>query len=71
MPYVSDEEQAEIETEFGSPSDYNDDELINFEHIMGNLLVERLVKSALQGNLDQFRDYVSQMQSGLGFVENL
>jgi uncharacterized membrane protein len=42
-----------------------------FEHIMDNLLVERLVKSALQGNLEQFRDYVSQMQSGLGFVENL
>lgn len=29
MPYVSDEEQAEIEAEFGSPSDYDDDELID------------------------------------------
>lgn len=29
MPYISDEEQAEIETEFGFPSDYNDDELID------------------------------------------
>ena len=27
MPYVSDEEQAEIEAEFGSPSDYDDEEL--------------------------------------------
>ena len=27
MPSVSDEEQAEIETEFGFPSDYNDDTL--------------------------------------------
>ena len=32
MPYVSDEEQTEIETEFGSPSDYNDDELIDMTH---------------------------------------
>jgi hypothetical protein len=32
MPYVSDEEQAEIEAEFGSPSDYNDDELIDMTH---------------------------------------
>ena len=29
MPYVSDEEQAEIEAEFGSPSDYDDEELID------------------------------------------
>jgi hypothetical protein len=29
MPYISDEEQAEIEAEFGFPSDYNDDELID------------------------------------------
>lgn len=28
MPYVSDEEQAEIEAEFGFPSDYDDDEAI-------------------------------------------
>jgi hypothetical protein len=32
MPYVSDEEQAEIETEFGSPSNYNDDELIDMTY---------------------------------------
>lgn len=32
MPYVSDEEQAEIEAEFGSPSDHNDDELIDMTH---------------------------------------
>jgi hypothetical protein len=25
MPYVSDEEQAEMEAEFGSPSDYEDE----------------------------------------------
>ena len=29
MPYVSDDEQAEIEADFGSPSDYEDDELID------------------------------------------
>lgn len=29
MPYVSEKEQEEIETEFGSPSDYKDDELID------------------------------------------
>jgi hypothetical protein len=29
MPYVSDDEQAEIEADFGSPSDYADDELID------------------------------------------
>lgn len=29
IPYVSDEEQGEIEAEFGFPSDYNDDELID------------------------------------------
>ena len=28
-PYISDEEQAEIETELGSPSDYDNDELID------------------------------------------
>ncbi len=32
-----------------------------FERIMDNLLVERLVKSALQGNLEQFRDYVKSL----------
>ena len=32
MPYVSNEEQAEIEAEFGFPSDYNDDELIDMTH---------------------------------------
>ena len=34
-----------------------------FERIMDNLLVGRLVKSALEGNLEQFRDYASQMHS--------
>ncbi|MEX0269228.1 hypothetical protein AB3R30_08790 [Leptolyngbyaceae cyanobacterium UHCC 1019] len=29
MPYVSDEEQAEIEAEFGSPSEYGNDELVD------------------------------------------
>ena len=29
MPYVSDYEQAEIDADFGSPSDYEDDELID------------------------------------------
>ena len=34
-----------------------------FEGIMkNNLLIKRLVKSALQDNLEQFRDYVSYMQ---------
>lgn len=28
MPYVSDEEQADIEAEFGSSQDYENDELI-------------------------------------------
>ena len=32
IPYVSDEEQAEIEAEFAFPSDYNDDELIDMTH---------------------------------------
>jgi hypothetical protein len=32
MPYVSDEEQAEIEAEFGSPSDYDDDEAMDMTH---------------------------------------
>ena len=32
MPYVSDEEQAEIEAELGSPSEYGDDELIDMIH---------------------------------------
>ncbi|MFM7441172.1 MAG: hypothetical protein ACKO2V_21680 [Snowella sp.] len=29
MPYISEPEQKEIETELGSPSDYEDDELID------------------------------------------
>jgi hypothetical protein len=29
MPYVSDDEQAEIDADFGSPSDYENDELID------------------------------------------
>jgi hypothetical protein len=32
MPYVSEEEQVEIEAEFGSPSDYEDDEWIDMTH---------------------------------------
>jgi hypothetical protein len=32
MPYVSDEEQAEITAELGSPSDYNNDEWIDMTH---------------------------------------
>lgn len=32
IPYVSDEEQAEIESEFGSPSDYDDDEVVDMTH---------------------------------------
>lgn len=29
MPYVDDIEQAELEAEFGSPADYQDDELVD------------------------------------------
>jgi hypothetical protein len=29
MPYVSDDEQAEIDADFGSPSDYEDDDLVD------------------------------------------
>ncbi len=29
MPYVSDDEQAEIDADFGFPSDYDDDELVD------------------------------------------
>ena len=29
MPYVDDAEQAELEAEFGSPTDYQDDEVID------------------------------------------
>ena len=29
IPYITDEEQAEIEEEFGSPSDYENDEMID------------------------------------------
>lgn len=32
VPYISNEEQAEIENEFGSPSDYKDEELIDMTH---------------------------------------
>ena len=32
MPYVSDEEQAEIEAELGSPSDYEDEEWVDMTH---------------------------------------
>jgi hypothetical protein len=32
IPYVSDEEQAEIEAELGSPTDYSDDEIIDLTH---------------------------------------
>jgi hypothetical protein len=29
MPYVDDTEQAELEAEFGSPADYQDDEAVD------------------------------------------
>lgn len=29
IPYVSEEEQEELDTEFGSPSDYEDEELVD------------------------------------------
>jgi len=29
MPYISDDEQAEIDADFGSPSDYADDEMVD------------------------------------------
>jgi hypothetical protein len=29
MPYVDDTEQAELEAEFGSPTDYDEDEVID------------------------------------------
>ncbi len=32
MPYISNEEQAEIEAEFGSPSDYKAEEFIDMTH---------------------------------------
>jgi hypothetical protein len=32
IPYVSDEEQSDIEAEFGAPSDYDDDEVIDMTH---------------------------------------
>jgi hypothetical protein len=32
MPYVSDDEQAELDADFGSPSDYDDDELLDMTH---------------------------------------
>jgi hypothetical protein len=36
MPYISDAEQKEIETELGSPLDYEDDELIDMTHWVKN-----------------------------------
>jgi hypothetical protein len=34
MPYVSDDdEQAEIDADFGSPSDYDDDEMVDMTSI--------------------------------------
>jgi hypothetical protein len=32
IPYVTDEEQAEIEAEFGSPVEYEDEESIDMTH---------------------------------------
>jgi hypothetical protein len=32
MPYVSDDEQAELDADFGSPLDYDDDELLDMTH---------------------------------------
>ena len=32
MPFVSNEEQAEIESEFGSPSDYKAEEFVEMTH---------------------------------------
>ena len=29
MPYISDDEQAEINADFGAPSDYEDDEMVD------------------------------------------
>ena len=29
MPYVSDDEQAEMDADFGSPSDYEDNEMVD------------------------------------------
>lgn len=36
MPYISETEQKEIETELGSPLDYEDDELIDMTHWVKN-----------------------------------
>lgn len=36
MPYISEIEQKEIETELGSPVDYEDDELIDMTHWVKN-----------------------------------
>jgi hypothetical protein len=32
IPYLSDEQQAEIESEFGSPLDYDEDEVVDMTH---------------------------------------
>jgi hypothetical protein len=36
MPYISDTEQKEIETELGSPLEYENDELIDMTHWVKN-----------------------------------
>ncbi len=36
IPYISEAEQKIIETELGSPSDYEDDELIDMTHWVKN-----------------------------------
>ena len=36
IPYVSDEEQTEINTQFGSPSDYENQELIDMTEWVKN-----------------------------------
>ena len=36
MSYVSDEEQKEIDTSFGSPQDYENEELINMTEWLKN-----------------------------------
>ncbi|PSB03986.1 hypothetical protein [Merismopedia glauca] len=33
-PYISDEEQIELETEFGSPEDYDTEELIDMTQLV-------------------------------------
>ena len=36
IPYVSDEEQLEIDAQFGSPSDYEDEEIIDITEWIKN-----------------------------------